>query len=139
MLGPDGQVLPGLNENGVYHALTETFDPFEGPAPAIGNDANRYNVKYDPHSDSFISVYTDGSFFTFATKLTVTSDHGGVETKPGGLAVDVLEGAVTIRWDTGTLQATDSLSDSNEWTDVEGASSPYAVDAETGNRFFRLR
>lgn len=78
-LGKDGQPLPGAEVDGDYfHAFVRTMDPLdpENPSanPSISNDANYYNVKYDPFSDSFIATWTDASAFTFAVQVQVENE-----------------------------------------------------------------
>ncbi len=78
-LGKGGAPLPGsdLGEN-YFHAFVPTFDPLdpENPSanPSISNDANFYNMKYDPFSDSFIAIWTDTSAFTFAVQVQVENE-----------------------------------------------------------------
>jgi hypothetical protein len=78
-LGKDGAPLPGADVTGDYfHAFVRTIDPFDpenpGANPSISNDANYYNVKYDPFSDSFIATWTDASAFTFAVQVKVENE-----------------------------------------------------------------
>ena len=77
LLGKDGTPLPGADLDGeFYHTFVPTFDPLdENSNPTISNDANYYNIKYDPFSDAFIGVWTDASAFTFAVKLAVANEE----------------------------------------------------------------
>ncbi|RJP27240.1 MAG: hypothetical protein C4527_13800 [Candidatus Omnitrophota bacterium] len=66
LLGPDGSVLPGR---------PDTLYVLEATDTAVSNDANFHDVKYDPHSGSFLVIYATGGGLTKVTRLTVTSTH----------------------------------------------------------------
>lgn len=82
LLGADGAILPGpANGAELYPGLPSGHPPVYILArtnAAIANDANFYNIKYDPTSDSFIAVYASGSTtdgLTQMVRLKVMSDH----------------------------------------------------------------
>lgn len=88
LLDKEGAVLPGLREEGYFHAFFETFG-LDGQPTSISNDPDVYNVQYDPFSQSFVATYTDNASITYLFRLQVTSHHGG-----NGPAPVVPEGGV---------------------------------------------
>jgi hypothetical protein len=88
LLSKEGAILPGLREEGYFHAFFETVG-VDGLATSIANDPDTYNVQYDPFSGSFIAVYSDSGSVTYLLRLRVTSHHGGTGPSPivpeGGL------------------------------------------------------
>ncbi len=66
LLGSDGGILPGNPAEG--YKLVET-------AAAVSNDANWHDVKYDPHSDSFLIIYATEDGYTNVIRLKMTSKH----------------------------------------------------------------
>lgn len=66
LLGPDGAILPGQPAD--QNKLVET-------AAAVSHDANWHDVKYDPHSDSFLVIYATEDGYTYVVRLKVTSNH----------------------------------------------------------------
>jgi hypothetical protein len=88
LLDKAGAVLPGLREEGYFHAFFETVG-IDGLPTSIANDPDVYNIQYDPFSQSFIATYSDSASITYLLRLRVTSHHGG----NGPLAV-VPEGGV---------------------------------------------
>lgn len=66
LLGPDGAILPGQPAD--QNKLVETVSP-------VNNDANWHDVKYDPHSDSFLVIYATEDGYTNVVRLKVTSNH----------------------------------------------------------------
>ena len=80
MLGKDGAPFSGRDsDTDFFHALVRTFDPLDPDNPdnnpSISNDANYYNLKYDPFSDSFIATWTDSNSFTFGVKVTLANEE----------------------------------------------------------------
>ncbi len=76
LLDKEGAVLPGLREEGYFHAFFETVG-VDGLATSISNDPDTYDVQYDPFSQSFVAVYSDSGNITYLIRLKVTSHHGG--------------------------------------------------------------
>ncbi len=76
LLGPDGQPLPGNEEEleGIGPAPFYLLDPEE--TYTISNSANYYNIAYDEHSDSFIIIYATPEPYTKYARVRVTSEHG---------------------------------------------------------------
>jgi hypothetical protein len=69
LLGPDGLILPGRPEATIVYPIAET-------PSAVDSGANFANIDYDPHSDSFISVYSLGlNGGLNAVRITVSSGH----------------------------------------------------------------
>lgn len=66
LLGPDGSILPGRPDD--LYKLVAT-------ASTVSNDANWHDVKYDPHSDSFLIIYATEDNYTSVVRLKVTSNH----------------------------------------------------------------
>lgn len=138
-LGQEGEILPGVRtEDGFSHVLVPTFDPLiEGGNPSISNDANYYNVKYDPFSDSFIAIWADQSLFTFAVQLKMLNND--VDSGPSSIAIEsARNGTATLSWESGVLQSTANL-ESPDWQDVNGATSPHELNTSESKAFYRLR
>ena len=77
VLGPDGEVLPDNGSTVGTDQVIYKMTPDE--LGTIDNGANNHNTLYDPHSDSFISVYATNEQYTKAVRLKITSDHGPVD------------------------------------------------------------
>ncbi|MCL4176622.1 MAG: hypothetical protein KJ072_02600 [Verrucomicrobia bacterium] len=75
-LSKEGAVLPGLREQGYFHAFFETVG-LDGLPTSIANDPDSCNLQYDPFSQSFIAVYSDSAAITYLLRLRLTSHHGG--------------------------------------------------------------
>ncbi len=73
VLGPDGGVLPDNGNSVGTDQVIYKMTPDE--LGVISNDANNYNMLYDPHSDSFICVYATNEQYTKAVRLKITSNH----------------------------------------------------------------
>jgi hypothetical protein len=138
-LGPDGNILPGIDSDAglVSHGLLETIDPFMD-STTIDNDANNYNIKYDPVSDSFIGVYADSSSFTYAFRVKVNSTHiSPPSSTPAELSITSSDGSISVGWDgNGSLQASSEVE--GVYTNVDGATSPYTTTADQSRSFFRV-
>ncbi|MGC9327079.1 MAG: hypothetical protein ACP5I1_05570 [Candidatus Hinthialibacter sp.] len=76
LLGPDGQVLPANELSLVEDQVIYSMTPDE--IGTISNDANNHHTFYDPHSDSFISIFATSEQYTKAVRLRITSDHSPV-------------------------------------------------------------
>jgi hypothetical protein len=72
LLGPDGDLLPGHPDELYPLIATDTN---------VSNDANWHDVKYDPHSDSFLIIFATEGGYTRIVRLTVTSNHLPTSTK----------------------------------------------------------
>ncbi|MGB0419772.1 MAG: hypothetical protein ACPGL0_01275, partial [Limisphaerales bacterium] len=54
-----------------------------------------------------------------------------------GIAISAEGGQIAITWESGALQTAPAVT--GPWTPVDGASSPYTVDASQGQAFFRAQ
>ncbi len=57
--------------------------------------------------------------------------------EPSEIKIQRAGGQATLTWTSGTLQAADTVN--GAWSDVAGAASPYAVSADAGAKFYRLK
>jgi hypothetical protein len=139
LLGPDGQILPGRPEDTVVYPWVRT-------ASAVDVAVNTLNLAYDPHSDSFIVVYSLGAAGGVeAARLKVTSNH---LPETFSLRAQLLAGgSVKILWPSAAtaagyrLQSTSAIgtafSDVTAAKTVEGSDDTVTVSA-SGAAFYRL-
>ncbi len=73
LLGPEGQMLPDNGESVVDDQIIYQMTPDE--TATISNSANYHNIAYDPHSDSFLTIYATSDNFTKVVRLRITSNH----------------------------------------------------------------
>ncbi|MGJ8724632.1 MAG: hypothetical protein ACSHYB_08755 [Roseibacillus sp.] len=108
-------------------------------AEAYPEQVIQLEVNFSEHPDfDFSNVYFIG-FYLQPINQPLDFTLLKVETirKDSALEFLTLGGKHVLRWDLGTLQASDDLS---EWNDVSGATSPLLINtSESAEQFFRVR
>jgi hypothetical protein len=94
------------------------------------------------HEVGVICEPPSGSLFPIGATTVNCWAIGSGQTNQCSFTVDVepmlrVRNTITVEWDSGVLQASDHVA--GPYTDVSGATSPFATDVEAGRRFFRVR
>jgi len=123
---PANIVASGCDTNGTVANFNVTAtDNCSGPVTLISTPAS--GSVFPRGTNTVTCVAMDACGNTSQCSFTVTVGGSTLSIEPG----------VIIRWDCGILQSADDLN--GPWTDVPGATSPYAVATTGTQKFYRTR
>lgn len=145
---PEGYVVSLYDENGALLPSQLGVPYFIADSPGdLDSGPNLHNVKYSPHSDSFLVAFRSNPGFVYLTGFQVTSAKPTNGEAPA-LAVQRAGNTLELSWPASAtgyaLQSTTSLT-APSWTAVagtptqDGARLELSVPLEGTARFFRLR